>query len=740
MPAKPEQPVNPDSRGREMPDITLQIRPGEILNIQVRVKNETRRSPGFSGLTSRLRSIWGKTDQSLQRNPFISRIGSAAFLLLALALAIFLFTRLYHLEDFPLYFYSDEASPVLTAADLLKNDLKDANQVFLPTFFWNDRKFSLGTTVYLHALSLIFLQRSVILTRLITVLLGALGLFWFSMMVLKILKIDHGWIGIFLLVSTPAWFLFSRLGLEAPIFTVFYTGFIYNYLNYRFGNHRDLLIAIILGTLAFYSYFPGQMIILITGLALLISDWKYHLKNMRVLLMGGGLLIICALPLTRFLSANPDYYQAQMLEYGILSKQGSSSLQIITNYLSRYLYGLSPVYWFNPVPHDPIWWVMKGYSHVSWMLLPFFIWGLVYAIKEWRKPEIRVILAAFFAGPVGAALISIEITRVLVMVVPILLLITLGIASALSWLKRVRLFHRSLLVITGIILTAVPFLMLLDVLQNAPTWFKDYGLDGLQWGSKEIYSAVEEINKVEPGTKIYVSDDWNWQPYIMHRFFVDGQPNIVSGNAKKFMEEFQGGLDSSLFVMTLSDYEEVKASNKFSEVVVDRSLAYPDGSPGFYFVRLRYREDAEEIFKTELLERAELVSELIKIGDQEIPIQHTILDGLKTIQNAFDGNLESLIKSDRVNPLVLDLNFPQPKTLQQVELSVGSERVVILVSAWLEDHSVREFRVDAEEGDQNKTVLVSFGDSLLVVRLRIELHDVEAQEDSFVHLWDVLIK
>lgn len=740
MPGRTEPSLKPSPSNRSTPDINLQIHPGEILNIQVRVKDEIGRPRGFSALKFWLRSIWTKTDQSLQRNPFISHIGSAAFLLFVLVMVIFFFTRLYHLEEFPVYFYSDEASPVLTAADLLKNDLKDANQVFLPTFFWNDRKFSLGTTVYLHALSLIFLQRSLFLTRFITVLLCALGVYWFSMIVLKILKIDHGWIGIFLLVSSPAWFLFSRLGLEAPIFTVFYTGFLFHYLNYRAGRHRNLLIAIIQGTLAFYSYFPGQMIMLVTGLALLISDWRFHLKNWKIMLMGGGLLLLCAIPLIRFLTSNPEYYRTQMLEYGILSNQSASTLQMLTNYLSRYLYGLSPLYWFNPIPHDPIWWVMKGYSHVSWLVLPFFIWGLAKAIKDWRRPEMRLILIAFLAGPAGAALISIEITRVLVMIIPILLLITLGIASALARLVKIRLFHRSILAITGFILIVVPFLMLVDVLQNAPTWFKDYGLDGLQWGSKEIYSAVKEINHAEPDTKIYVSDDWNWQPYIMHRFFVDDQRNIVSGNAKKYMEEYQGGLDSALFVMTLSDYEEAKASNKFGEVIVDRSLSYPDGSPGFYFVRLRYREDAEDIFNKELLERAELVPDFIKIGDQEIPIQHTILDGVKTIQNAFDGNLETLIKSDRVNPLVMELDFPQPVSIEQLELSVGSERVVILVSAWLEDQSVREFSLEAEEGDQNKTVRVSFGDSLLVERLRIELHDVNAQEDSFVHLWDVHIE
>lgn len=660
-------------------------------------------------------------------------------LLCLLALAIYLFTRLYHLQDFPIYFYSDEASPALTAADLLKNGLRDQNQVFLPTFFWNDRKFSLGTTVYLQALPLIFLPRSIFLTRLVTVLFGVLGFYWLVMILLDIYKLRHGWIGAFLFISTPAWFLFSRLGIETPIFTVFYTGFFYYYLRYRLRNPRQLFIAILLGALAFYTYFPGQIIILVTGLLWLISDWKYHLQHWKINLAGAGIIFLCAIPLFRFVTSHPDYYLSQMQEYGILSREGISFLTALTNYLSRYMYGLSPVYWFSPVPHDPIWWVMKGYSHISWLLLPFFIWGFVCAVKGWRRPEMRVILASFLAGPAGSALISIEITRVLAMIIPSLVLITLGISAAFDWLQHRKLYHPSLVGLGAVVLTIVPFAMLYDVLHNAPTWFTNYGISGLQWGSKEVYQAANEINKKEPDTKIYVSDGWNWQPYTMHRFFVEDGLNIISGNADMFMDEYLPGLESSLFIMVPSGYEKVSASNKFAEVKVERIINTPDGNPGFYIVRLRYREDAQALFKAELQERAELVSDLVMLGNVELPINHTILDGIKTIQNAFDGDLETLIKSDRVNPLILELIFPEAADLGGVDLSVGSERVKILVEIELDEGSTQEFMVEAEEGNQNKTVPVRFGGQLPVSRLRIEINDVDAAQDSFVHLWEVTL-
>ncbi len=719
--------------------IDLHLHPGELVDIQIKVQGAEETAARSSKSVVWLKNEWARIDRFLMRSPIIARFGSAVSLVFLLALGIFLFTRLYQLEKFPIYFYSDEATPVLRAYDLLNNAIKDADQELLPTFFWNDRKFSLGTTVYFQALTLLFFPRSVFLARLVTVLFGVLGMLWFALILQDCFRIRHGWIGFFLLVSTPAWFLFSRLAVETPVFTVFYTGSLYYYLRYRQGNPRALIPSVLLGALAFYTYFPGQIIIALTSFFLLISDWRYHWQNRKIFLFSFGLQLLCAVPLVRFIISHPDYYQSQMLQYGILGNTDATLLTNIANYLSRYIYGLSPIYWFNPIVHDPIWWVMKGYSHVSWLLLPFFIWGLVLAIKGWRRPEMRVILAAFLAGPSGSALISIEITRVLVMIIPSLIFITLGISSAFTWLERRKWFHQSLLVFSGLILSIVPFAMLYDVLINGPTWFTNYGLDGLQWGSREVYQAALEIYQRDPATKVYVSGDWNWQPDIMHRFFIGENENIIGGNADSFMAEFKDGLDTSRFILTASEYEEVVNSDKFAEVNVERILNYPDGDPGFYVLRLRYRDDVQEIFTAEWFKRAELVPGEIEIEGMTISTMHTVLDGMP-LQKVFDGDSESLIKSDRINPLVIELNFPEPRSLNGVDLLVGSERVNILVEAWLEDGTSKDFSIQAEKGDQNKTVSIPFEDLLMISRLHIELHDVDATNDSFVHLWEVLLK
>jgi hypothetical protein len=43
----------------------------------------------------------------------------------------------------------------------------------------------------------------------------------------------------------------------------------------------------------------------------------------------------------------------------------------------------------------------------------------------------------------------------------------------------------------------------------------------------------------------------------------------------------------------------MRASNKFTAIQVDKILNYPNGAPGFYFVRFRYADNIEQILQEE---------------------------------------------------------------------------------------------------------------------------------------------
>ncbi|MBM2844145.1 MAG: conserved rane protein of unknown function, partial [Anaerolineales bacterium] len=57
--------------------------------------------------------------------------------LFVLSLAVFAVTRLIGIEDFPIYFFTDEAANTVLAAEFLHNGLRDASGQLFPVYFSN---------------------------------------------------------------------------------------------------------------------------------------------------------------------------------------------------------------------------------------------------------------------------------------------------------------------------------------------------------------------------------------------------------------------------------------------------------------------------------------------------------------------------------------------------------------------------------------------------------------------------
>ena len=73
----------------------------------------------------------------------------------------------------------------------------------------------------------------------------------------------------------------------------------------------------------------------------------------------------------------------------------------------------------------------------SWQIIPFFV-GLFYLLKNHRTPSSRLILAMLFTSPLPGAMSGhfISIQRVLPIIVPIILIITLGVESIVIQLPK----------------------------------------------------------------------------------------------------------------------------------------------------------------------------------------------------------------------------------------------------------------------------------------------------------------
>jgi len=134
-----------------------------------------------------------------------------------------------------------------------------------------------------------------------------------------------------------------------------------------------------------------------------------------------------------------------------------------------------------------------------------------------------------------------------------------------------------------------------------------------------------------------------------------------------------------MFVLIPSDLQKVASSGWFKDPQVDLTIPCPDGTPCFYFVRLQYQDNIDQIVAAQKALLNRLVEGDITLNGEKVHVRYSLLDS-GPIDNAFDGNLNTLVKSGGANPLVIELEFPTPRQLTSLTARVGSEPVKVTVT------------------------------------------------------------
>ena len=186
--------------------------------------------------------------------------------------------------------------------------------------------------------------------------------------------------------------------------------------------------------------------------------------------------------------------------------------------------------------------------------------------------------------------------------------------------------------------------MLRDVLTKGPLWYSDYGLYGMQYGATQFFEeAIPAYLRQNPNARIMMTSTWANGADTFIRFFLpkDQQSRVQMLNVDYFMKDRRPLDATMLLVMTPTEYEQAKTSGKFKSVDVDRVLPYPDGQPGFYFARLVYADNLEQIVQQEKATRSQPVVETISMDGQSVEVSHSIFDA---------GQLKDLFDGDTVYP------------------------------------------------------------------------------------------
>lgn len=657
--------------------------------------------------------------------------------LFGFSLLVYLAARLVGLASFPIYFFTDEAVQTVLAADLVRDNFKNEEGEFLPTYFKNGPFYNLSASVYLQVIPYLLFGKSVFVTRATSVLVTLLAAGAVGLILREVFRIHYGWAGILLLSIAPAWFLHSRTAFETVLFVSFYAAFLCAYLFYRYRSPRYLNLAVLLAALAFYAYSPGQPVMALTGFLLALSDARYHWQNRAVVLRGLGLLALLALPYLRFRLAHPEAPLDHLSKLGSYWVQPLPLGEKVSRYLSEYLYGLSPGYWFIPNERDLPRHLMKGYGNLLRASLPFAALGFILAVREIRSSAQRAVLIALLAAPAGSALVQVGVTRALVFVIPATLLTGRGVAWVLARLERLRAPRTALSLGLFAALAFANAAMLRDALVNGPTWYHDYGLGGLQYGAQALFAEIRQQLARNPQQKMIVSPAWANGADVVARFFLPDPLPIQMGSIDGHLFERRPLDENTLFVMIPEEYEEALASGKFTGVRVEKTLPYPDGRPGFYFVRLRYVEDIDAILAAERQARRALQTGQVELGGQRVQVLYPLLD-IGEIGALFDGDDESLGRTLEANPATIELRFPEPRRLAGFSIVIGSTQAEISARLFVTPQSAPvEFSRRLEGSLEQPEVSLDFGAAFEVSVLILQVRDLRQGEPGHVHIWEI---
>lgn len=655
-------------------------------------------------------------------------------ILFFLSLLIYTLTRLIALEDFPIFFFTDEAIQTVLAADFVRDGFRNYDGTLFPTYFKNVYEYNLNLSVYLQIIPTLIFGKSIYVTRAAASLFTLLAPISLGLILKRVFKIQSAWLGILFLSITPAWFLHSRTAFETSVMVSVYACFLFFYLNYRVRSPRFLYPALIFAALTFYAYGPGQIIIAMTGLLLLIVDARYHWQNRNTILLGIILVLLLGLPYLRFQLETPGKHQEflrMLSSHWLEDIPLTEKLAISARY---YMKGLSPAYWFIPNETDLPRHQMDDYGHMWLATLPLLLVGLGVSWRKIRQPEVRVLFAAALAIPMGGIVVGVGITRLLAMTIPIVIVTALG-TSALMLLATKRFPARFISIGVFTLLAASNLVILRQAITNGPTWEQDFSIGGMQYGTKQVFGAISQHLQSHPEDRVFLTPTWANGAHVLQQFMMPDDSRVRVGNATGFLEMREELDENMVFVLTEREVQELLTGEIIGEITIVKIIPYPDGANGFTFLRMSYSPEADVIFAALEAERLRPRIGITSILGQQVEVEHPYLD-LGELHHIFDQDTFTLARVFDANPAVFRLTFSESIDLTGIRATTGSMDFILTVSLTStgEEEPLtfsREFR----DLPDDPTVEISFGRKLNdIEQVVIEIESLSPGDPFKIHI------
>jgi hypothetical protein len=397
--------------------------------------------------------------------------------------------------------------------------------------------------------------------------------------------INNYWLAIAFLAGASVFFLHSRTGFETVIASSFFAAFLYLYLRFLKGKKLSLLYSVIFAALSFHSYAGIWFVIAISFVLLFLINLKTHLMQIKVTLLTIFLAILLFLPFIRFQYKNKNTLNNHLTRYNSYLKQNIPTMEKAQIFLEKYILSFNPkmLFFYNETYYSPRH-SLKNYGYLPLWSYPIIILGLFYAIVKFKKPVYKTILIFVMTSPLGGVLIDPGPTRNMPVIVSFCLLFGIGIKILEKLIiKTIRRNKYILLsVIAFILIQTANLSMTFDALKNGPTWFTDYGLYGMQWGTKQVFTKIP--NYIDKYENIIMNPDYANATDIYKEFFLlkNQRERVRMAKISDWLDENAPQKDT-LYINLASDFELMKDKEYFKNIKIKEVINSPDGKPAFIF-------------------------------------------------------------------------------------------------------------------------------------------------------------
>lgn len=539
--------------------------------------------------------------------------------------------RLWNLGNIPPSLTQDEASLGYNAYSILKTGKDEYGSPF-PAVFKSFGDYKPGLYVYLDTPFIAVFGLNEVSVRLPSAIFGILTVLLVYLIAERLFR-PLGNLSAFIAATNPWLIYYSRGAWEANVSLTLTLAAIYFFLR-ALNSSKYLVPSAGLFALTLLTYQGAKLSSVIAATILLFIYRKEILKIERKYLFGGIILgIIVAAPIVFSLfngqagrldvfsvfsyPRSKEYTQAFLDEGG--EKLGSfgyytyhsEALNFTRGILGRYFNHFSGRFLFfdgdyqNPQHSAPY----QGMLLISDLLLVVF--GLAYLVKNLsiNSKGYFLVLAWLLFSPLPAVLSrdQVQSVRALNMAIPLVMILSFGLYSVLSWIKERKLSLFFYVFTFGVYLAA--FVYFLDAyFIHVPNHNSQYWNYGYKQVVEKVSAAKPDFKQdpadQSPDEKIIVEQSYA-QPYIYFLFFQKYDPAKYQRQAK--LTETANSSDVGLVERLENikflkiDWSQIR-SQKGALVIVNGTTSIPDDLSHLKVDKINYlngRDPAFEIIRIE---------------------------------------------------------------------------------------------------------------------------------------------